>query len=597
MNHPQILNLYDVMKYLKAISRKFLILLILNLCYSPVATSDNVTGEYQTIEEIAQSVSIDNLMNTVSDLQENRDVNSPDISYKSRYCLRVRDTSDPTDGACDNAADYAFNKFASYGLDVEYDPFIHTVTKKDEKTDIQNSYKMRNVVATLHGKGPHSNKTYIICSHYDSFAGLSAGWMWNWKSLPAPGADDNASGTSAVMEAARILSHYDFDFSIEFITFSGEELGMFGSKHFAKDASALGHQIAGVINLDMIGYDPNEPDIAILTNEDSEWMVNAINHVKNEYNFNLAVNKVINPKMIYSDHSSFWKVGYSAVLVSEASDSSTNEFSPVNHTPDDTLDKLNPELLLNTSKLIIATLAQLADPIVEPNDTLNPDLAIGDDSIILPQVAHKPGSTVMLEANVENEGNDDAVNVSAQIWLVPPETWLPPKLLGELTFDVKAKSSYEINKAIPLGNWGDYSVIIKINPDYRIFESDYTNNVARRSIQVSEEQGISDLLIYPNPTVISKNPEVNIRYRLSNDANVTLNVYDILGNLVYNLNFNPGENGGQRGPNNNVKWNANSTSYSDFAKPIASGIYVCLVTMTDESGEKHSVSKKLALIR
>jgi hypothetical protein len=567
---------------------KVYFLIVLCLCCLPVITSADLTGEYQAIEEIAQYVSIDNILNTVSDLQENRDVNSPDISYKSRYCLRVRDASDPTDGACDNAADYIFNKFASYGLDVEYDPFIHTVTKKVNNVNISNNYKMRNVVATLHGKGPHSNKTYIICSHYDSIAGLSAGWMWNWKSLPAPGADDNASGTSAVMEAARILSHYDFDFSIEFITFSGEELGMFGSKHFAKDASDLGHQIAGVINLDMIGYDPDEPDIATLTNEDSEWMANAISHVRNEYDFNLAVNKVINPKMIFSDHSSFWKVGYSAVLVSEASDSSTNEFSPVNHTPNDTLDKLNPELFLNTSKLAIATLAQLADPIVEPNDTLNPDLAISDDSIIMPQVAHKPRSTVMLEANVENLGNDDAVDVSAQIWLVPPETWLHSNLLKEITFDVKAKSSYEINEAIPLGNWGDYSVIIKINPNYRIFESDYTNNIARKAIQVSEEQGISDLLIYPNPLVISKNLEVNIRYRLSNDANVTLNVYDILGNLVYNLNFNPGENGGLRGPNNNIKWDANT---------IASGIYICLVTMTDESGEKHSVSKKLAIIR
>ena len=547
-------------------------------------------GENQTIDEIIQSVNVDNLMKTLSDLQENRDVNSPDISYKSRYCLRVNDSNDPTDGACDNSAKYIYKKFADYGLDVEYDPFIHTITKKDDKTKSQNNYEMRNVVATLHGKGKHSGKTYIACSHYDSIAGLSADWMWNWKSLPAPGADDNASGTSAVIEMARILSHYDFDFSITFIAFSGEELGMFGSKHYAQNAFALGHQIAGVIDLDMIGYDPNEPDIAVVTDENSEWMANAISHVQNERGINLTVNKVVNPKMTYSDHSPFWKAGYSAVLVTEASDSSSNEFSPVNHTANDTLDKLNPELIWKTSRLIIATIAMLANPIIKSDDN-NTDLVINNDSITTPQTQAKPKSIINFTAYVRNDGNEDVANVTAQIWLVSPEAWLSPKLLRKLTFDVKARSLHEIHEMVTLGNWGDYDIIIKINPDFNVFESDYTNNVAHRTIQISAELGISALLIYPNPVFISKNPEVNIRYGLSQDAYVTVSIYDLTGNLIYDEKFNPGENGGQRGPNNNIKWNVNSN------KPIAPGIYVCQTTIINSNGEQRSISGKLALIR
>jgi len=573
------------------------ITIILCFCCLSAVTFASTVGEYQTIEEIARSVSVDNMIKTVSDLQENKDVKSSDTSYKSRYCLRVNDASDPTDGACDNSAKYIYNRFASYGLDVEYDYFIHTITKKDEKTTIQNSYEMRNVVATLHGKGPHSNKTYIVCSHYDSTAGLSAGWMWDWKSLPAPGADDNASGTSAIIEMARILSHYDFDFSIKFIAFSGEELGMFGSKHYAQDASALGHQIAGVIDLDMIGYDPNEPDIAVVTNENSEWIANAISHVQNEHGIDLAVSKVVNPKMIYSDHSPFWKSGYNAVLVTEASDSSSDEFSPVNHTANDTLDKLNPELILKTSKLIIATLAMLANPIVEPDNIINTDLVISSDSVTTSQTSSKPRSTININAYVKNEGDEDAINVTAQIWLSPPETWLSPKLLKELKFNIKARSSFEISETIPLSNWGDYDVIIKINPDFNIFESDYTNNVVRRIIQVSAELGISDLLIYPNPLFISKYSELNIRYRLSQDAYVTFSIYDLLGNLIFSEKFNLGENGGQRGPNNNIKWNTDSLSQGDSSKQTASGVYVCQVIMMDLKGEQQSISGKIALLR
>jgi hypothetical protein len=586
------------MKSNNIILHRFCFLVILCFYSLSAVTSASTIGEYQTIEDIARSVNVENMMKTVSDLQENKDVKSPDISYKSRYCLRVNDASDPTDGACDNSAKYIYNRFASYGLDVEYDPFIHTVTtKKDDKTTTLNSYEMRNVVATLHGKGPHSNKTYVVCSHYDSIAGLSAGWLWNWKSLPAPGADDNASGTSAVIEIARILSHYDFDFTIKFIAFSGEELGMFGSKHYAQDSSVLGHQISGVIDLDMIGYDSNELDIAVITNNSSEWIANAISHIQKEYGIDLAVSKVINPKMIYSDHSPFWKSGNNAVLVTEANDSSSDEFSPVNHSPNDTLDKLNPELILRTSKLIIATLAMLANPIVEPDNIINTDLAINSDSVTTSQTSSKPRSTINVNAYVKNEGNEDAMNVTAQIWLSPPETWLSPKLLKELKIDIKAGSLCEINETIPLSNWGDYDVIVKINPDFNIFESDYTNNMVHRVIKVSAELGISDLLIYPNPLYVSKYSELNIRYRLSQDAYVTFSVYDILGNLIFREDFNPGENGGQRGPNNNIKWNTDSLSQGDSSKQTASGIYICRVTMMDLKGEQQSVSGKIALLR
>jgi hypothetical protein len=232
----------------------------------------------------------------------------------------------------------------------------------------------------------------------------------------------------------------------------------------------------------------------------------------------------------------------------------------------------------------------LANPIIKSDDN-NTDLVINNDSITTPQTQAKPKSTINFTAYVRNDGNEDVANVTAQIWLVSPEAWLSPKLLRKLTFDVKARSLHEIHEMVTLGNWGDYDIIIKINPDFNVFESDYTNNVAHRTIQISAELGISALLIYPNPVFISKNPEVNIRYGLSQDAYVTVSIYDLTGNLIYDEKFNPGENGGQRGPNNNIKWNVNSS------KPIAPGIYVCQTTVINSNGEQRSISGKLALIR
>jgi len=69
----------------------------------------------------------------------------------------------------------------------------------------------------------------------------------------SPGANDNASGMAGVIEAARVLSKYDFPTSIIFVGLSGEEQGLFGGKFLAKDAKTDGWEILGVINNDMIG--------------------------------------------------------------------------------------------------------------------------------------------------------------------------------------------------------------------------------------------------------------------------------------------------------------------------------------------------------
>ncbi len=564
---------------------------ILIICWLCAISSSPLAGAADdglAIEEMVDAVSLESLKEFVTDLQENRDLNFPDRVYGSRFCLRVRDTDNPSDGACDNAAEYIYSRFVSYGLDVEYDPFVHEVKEREH---YKGRYRMRNVVATLPGKGPKSHKTYIICAHYDSIAGLQAGWMWDWKTLPAPGADDNASGTVAVLEAARILSNYDFDYTIRFIAFSGEELGMFGSKHYAQAAAAAGDQIAGVINLDMIAYDPDKLDIDIVTDEDSRWLANLVHRVGEIHGIDLMVNRMVAPEMVYSDHSPFWRSGYSAVFMSEGSDKHSDEFSPINHTPDDTLEKLDFELALKTSRLAVGALAQLADPITGPDDVVRPDLMV---SIIgFSHIPYRRGDTITVTASVSNLGPGDVEDISVQMWLVPPVTGAHPELMSEWMMDLGENASYEISSPMMFDEWGDYQVLVKVNPDSRIFESDFNNNMARRTISISAELGLADLVAYPNPAVLANDGEVNLRYKLSQDADVTMEIYDIEGRLAYSEKFAPGENGGKRGPNNHIKWNGVNQSLN----PVAAGVYICRVVAADNSGEKRWASKKLAIVR
>ena len=541
-------------------------------------------ADAEIIGHTVDAVSADELWETVYKLQENRDLDPPYTVYRSRYCLRVKETDDPSDDACDNAAEYIFSKFESYGLDVEYDLFPHEVLT-------QGNYQMRNVVATLPGKGMNSKRVFIICSHYDSIASNSTNWLLNWKTMPAPGADDNASGTAAVLEAARILSEYDFDHTIRFITFSGEELGLHGSEHYASLMAASGEDIAGVLNFDMIAYDPNMLDIDIITNAGSEWLTEAMLSVQRAYNIGpLFLNKIVDPEMVYSDHAPFWHNGYNAILGIDNSDFDSPEFYPVMHTTEDTIDKLNFEMASRMVQIAVGALASLADPL---GGTPHPDLAVAEEDIHLsPENPHR-GQPVQLTANIRNLGEADAEDAHVQVWLVELLTDAP-HLVSEEVVDVPADGSAQVSASLDLTEWGDYEVLVKANPDYQIFETDGGNNVAGKSIRIgSTSLALGKLMLYPNPMRSTMVDKINVAYSLSKDASIRLEIYDTLGNLVYERQSASGDPGGKFGPNNDVQWDGTNLS----RERVSGGIYFCYVVATDERGVTKSVSKKFLIVR
>ncbi len=104
-----------------------------------------------------------------------------------------------------------------------------------------------NVVAVQKGK-KYPNRYIIMSGDIDSRASNTMDFTTD-----APGANDNASGMAGTMEAARVLSKYDFDSSIIYLGLSGEEQGLFGGKGFAQMAKEKGWEIIGVLNNDMIG--------------------------------------------------------------------------------------------------------------------------------------------------------------------------------------------------------------------------------------------------------------------------------------------------------------------------------------------------------
>lgn len=229
------------------------------------------------------------------------------------------------------AANFLKQKLSDYGLDTEY----------------QFNSSTQNVIGIQVGK-IYPDQYYIICAHYDCYPDSSI----------APGADDNASGTATVLEAARILSRYNSDYSIIYALWDEEEQGLRGSGYYAWNARQTDQNIRGVINIDMIGWDSNNDGrfyINVRDTASSVYLSEVMLNVYDAFEFDLEP-VVLNPGS-GSDNLAFWYFGYGAIGIEEMYGEDWNEYY---HTTGDQLDKFNLPYFYNCARLVIGTVAVLA---------------------------------------------------------------------------------------------------------------------------------------------------------------------------------------------------------------------------------------------
>ncbi|MBN1969721.1 MAG: M28 family peptidase [Candidatus Delongbacteria bacterium] len=207
---------------------------------------------------------------------------------------------------------------------------------------------------------------YVVCGgHYDS---IISGNNQN----VAPGADDNASGTAGAMEIARVLSQYEFDRSIIYCAFSGEEYGLYGSEAYASYAASNNMNILGYFNLDMIAYrhPGDEIHTDIIAPSSALPLVNF-------YKENAAV--YVPSLGVYdgslsggdSDHTSFNQNGYMGIFPFEDS----QNYSPYIHSVNDLIGQS-----FNSQEMAeLLTKASLASVAIMATDKISDLAGIPDD--------------------------------------------------------------------------------------------------------------------------------------------------------------------------------------------------------------------------
>jgi hypothetical protein len=229
-------------------------------------------------------------------------------------------------------------------------------------------------------------------------------WNQQWATIPAPGADDNATGIATLIEIARILSDpasgFTNAYTLKFVAFGSEESGPShggghgGSRHYAQEAKFRGENIVGMISIDMIGYNPAHNYVAIVSDSRSQWL--GVNFVaaRDEMGIDLLTNSSPFPGGTYSDHASFWEQEYPAILLIENAwpwnNSTYYSINPFYHTSADTFGTLNMELVRRVTQTTLATTIRLSGTVTDIS---------GDES------DHTLPGSIVLEQNYPNPFN------------------------------------------------------------------------------------------------------------------------------------------------------------------------------------------------
>ncbi len=294
-------------------------------------------GAQASFSEVLESISATNIAETISTLEAfgTREFHTPGAAM---------------------AAEYIHGEFEDMGIDVRYQSFE------------LDSVNISNVVASIPGTSPDGG-VYLIGAHYDS-ENREVDTYEEALTMPAPGADDDASGVAAVLEIARAISSSGIvmNHTIKFVTFVAEEMGynktggLAGSSYFVQQEIAAEVEYAGSAILDMIGYRVGtENVVSQIRNYGNSDLPDAMVGAVDEHDLDLRIDQYTAAWLSYSDHSSFWRVGYPSFLaIEEMEPLEYMPFNPYYHSPGDTLSTLSMDQIVVVSQAVAGGLLDLA---------------------------------------------------------------------------------------------------------------------------------------------------------------------------------------------------------------------------------------------
>jgi hypothetical protein len=286
------------------------------LVYKAPAKTAGLTGKY--------AVNVDSLVNLVSE----------DSLYNWGQRMQDFQTRYSYSDSIIAARDWLYQKMAGFGIDSLWLQHYHWDSDQ------------WNVVATVEGT-TMPDRVIVVGGHYDSMVYGTGTDPLVW----APGADDDATGTIAALEMARIISQNPLPVTVMFVPFAQEEQGLVGSYYFAQYLYDQGTNLELMFNCDMIAHNPDSLSSVVLLGDPGLTVyMNFVSDMAEAYTS-------LEPQYLgqtqYSDHYSFYQWGFDAIMAYETS--TTGGL----HNNYDVVDSLNFEYMREVVKMFLASVITL----------------------------------------------------------------------------------------------------------------------------------------------------------------------------------------------------------------------------------------------
>ena len=365
-------------------------IIFLLLCLMGAVTnsfSQQIIKKDGEIDAMVKEISVDSLAQNLNKL----------VSFGTRATLSNQSSATKGIGAARAWILSRFNEYAK-SSNGRLSAFIDTITYNADKRRVNRPIILGNVVATLKGTDPNDKRIFVISGHLDSRRSNDMDSIGD-----SPGANDDGSGTVAVMECARVMSKHSFPATIIFVTVSGEEQGLLGAYFMAGKAKKENWKIEAVLNNDIMGSNnSNETNIVDntrirvfseglsvtdtgrvamqirnlgLENDGrSRQLARYVKEVGERYVENLEVMMIYrNDRFLRGgDHTAFVENGFAAVRITEMNENYTRQHQDIRVENGinygDVIEHIDFEYLRKNTSMNLANLANLAKAPAVPDE-------------------------------------------------------------------------------------------------------------------------------------------------------------------------------------------------------------------------------------
>jgi len=335
-------------------------------------------------------------------------------------------------------------------------------------------FQLSNVILELPGLNTSSDVIYDFYAHFDCV---------QTSDMPsiltnAPGADDDASGCAAILEAARIMSNHSFQDTIRFVFLQAEEIGLVGADYWTANITSKGENVQGGICYDMIGYNSGtySYDLELIYNSASSSQATLMAGANTRYNIGMNLEMIQTASSIPSDINEYYTSGLTSVFGIE------EDWSPYYHTTNDLAKWLNKTHLQQTTQMAVGSLCEMAR-------LMWVDTSVPTGGLTLSDMSPDESDLVDVNVTVLNTGTTDAKACSVVF------------LDNGAPFDTKiidvAAGSTNITSAVWTAVGGTHNISVVLDPLDLLFEADEFNNTAWVSVDVND-MPVAFFTVLPN---------------------------------------------------------------------------------------------------